>query len=78
LSCSLWIFVLPHAHHDPTSFAQHLVGLRIAGSIPSDLFLPERRTLLGGSMVFRTPVPVTTIDEDGDTGFRKHDVSGSA
>lgn len=58
--------VTPDSQHGPSHLAQTLVGVRIASPIRFDLLPPELRVPFGPSGMYRTAMPKTPIDENGD------------
>jgi len=68
--------MLPESQDDPASLLQPPVSINVTGSIGSHFFRPIGRVRGGNGVMFWTPVPEASIEEDGDPLSRKYDVGG--
>jgi hypothetical protein len=67
-------FVLPHAHDLPAGLCEKSVGLAIAIACPRDLVAPPIPVVFRPRHMFGASMPEATVDEDGNSETREHDV----
>jgi hypothetical protein len=66
--------VLPYAHDLPAGLREKSVGLAIAIARPRDLVAPPISVVFRPRHVFGAAMPEATVDEDGNSETREHDV----
>ena len=66
--------MLPNPQHPPAGAAEGAGDETVAGLVTGDLGPPELRVGLGPRGVDRTPVPETSVHEDGEFMFGENEV----
>ena len=68
------IFVGPYTKNGPTVSGESPIGITVARDVALDLSAPPSCIVPGVSAMFRTAMPETTIQEDGDLHAGEDDV----
>jgi hypothetical protein len=72
--CILWVLMLPDAYDGPTGVREPSVHLSVTLDVPVELWSPVPAVGTRGGAVLRASMPEASIDEDGHSSSRKHDV----
>jgi|SRR5579883_469313 hypothetical protein len=78
IGCVVGVFVSPDTNNRPAQRPQSLVSVGVSRAVGLDLFAPKVRIAFGPRGVFRTAMPETAIDKDGNSGAGKDNIGNSA
>ncbi len=71
------ILVLPHSNAGPAGLRKPAIRFPIPDAVALDLLRPKSRVRYGDGVVFRAPMPKTSIEKHRDFGSRKDQVGGT-
>ncbi len=68
----------PETQYKPTALLESASSLRVASYVSLNLLSPERGIAFGPSAMFRTAVPKTSVEKNGNLLFRKGDIDSAS